>query len=305
MDPNPIGGTDYIRLGVSDLSFTQTFTDTPYSNRTLHNNTNFFEQSNIKKANPATFEFTLNLVEEANYTKVLERLLDLTADNKPETFTLWFVDSRHNSLNFYITDCVFTSGTFVIEKLAPLALTLTGEGSKLQEIHNTQAYSLKLSAGDDLDNVTYQSTKKLEIIVDGTDISQGVVATTIELQNEIKWQEYQTVNDALNVTDESNTMYPSNFTLEKRTLAGSITRFISSSSGSMYEDPDVDTWQTNKSISIKAGNSLTKGVQLELSNCTFTNRVNPGAIYTSSYDWRMNDNPSNLGSIIKFNNLTS
>jgi hypothetical protein len=92
-------------------------------------------------------------------------------------------------------------------------------------------------------------------------------------------------------------MYPSNFTLKKRVLSGSIGQYVNSDTDGLLQE-----WQTGVSIVIKAGESATQGFQFDLSNCTFTNRNNVADVFTQAYDWKMNDNPTDLGSKIKFNN---
>ena len=108
----------------------------------------------------------------------------------------------------------------------------------------------------------------------------------------------ETVNNALLVTNAATSMYPSNFILSKRILSGSLGKYVTSDFNS-----DVQTWETNAAIVIKAGESATSGFQLDLANCTFTNRVNVGDVFTQMYDWKMNDNPTDLGSKVKFNNI--
>ena len=66
-------------------------------------------------------------------------------------------------------------------------------------------------------------------------------------------------------------MYPSNFTLEKRILAGSLERYITNTSNA-----DVQTWKIGVPIEITAGNGLAspnfKGFHLKLTSGSFTNR---------------------------------
>ena len=85
-------------------------------------------------------------------------------------------------------------------------------------------------------------------------------------------------------------MYPSNFTLEKRILSGSIGQYVLSN---FYSS--VQTWETGVSLVIKAGKSATQGFQVNLTNASFTNRNGAGDVFTQTYDWKMNDNPIDLG----------
>ena len=61
----------------------------------------------------------------------------------------------------------------------------------------------------------------------------------------IKWNPYETVNDALNIGNthsESTTMYPSNFTLEKRILSGSVGQYVTDNTNS--NDSDLENRST-------------------------------------------------------------
>ena len=83
-----------------------------------------------------------------------------------------------------------------------------------------------------------------------------------------------------------------------RQLSGSIGQYVQSDF-----DTDTQQWKTGVPVVIKAGESDQQGFQFNLTNCTFTNRNNVADVFTQSYDWKMNDNPTDLGSKIKFNNL--
>ena len=95
-------------------------------------------------------------------------------------------------------------------------------------------------------------------------------------------------------------MYPSNFTLKKRVLSGSVAQYVLSTFNS-----DVQNWKKNVSVLITAGNGLSgtsfRGFKFNLSTCSFTNRNTVGDAFSQSYDWIMNQNPTNLGSLITYN----
>jgi hypothetical protein len=95
-------------------------------------------------------------------------------------------------------------------------------------------------------------------------------------------------------------MYPSQFTLEKRILSGSIGQYVTNAFNS-----NVQTWKQNVPIVITAGNGLSgssfRGFKFNLTDCTFTNRNSVADVFTQAYDWKMNDNPTDLGSKITLN----
>ena len=115
------GGNQY-RIDVSDVSFSQTFSETSYSVKTLHEQSNVFEGSVINKANVANFEFKVPVLTEADYT-ILETLLIGTT-----SFDL-FVKTEADT--FKLETAVITNGSFVIERSRPLSLDISGEAAKL------------------------------------------------------------------------------------------------------------------------------------------------------------------------------
>ena len=290
------------RLDVtSALSFSQTFTDSTYAQKTLHEQHKMHEASNIKKANPANFEFTIPALTE-NDLLVVKNLL---VDYKPGTNTLQTFDLYIKLPNdvYKLENCVITNGTFIIEKLENLKLAISGQASKL--IHGATLPTTGIV--NPSSTRTPQSIKHLSVSIGSSNLStqEGLYQVSAELQNDIEWNPYETVNDALSVTNAATSMYPSNFTLKKRILSGSIGQYVNSDTDDLTQE-----WQTGVPIVIKAGNSATKGFQFNLLNCTFTNRNNVADVFTQAYDWKMNDNPVDLGdntdtnrSFITFNNL--
>jgi len=288
-------GSTYHRLDVGpDLSFSQTFTDKTYPQKTLHEQHKMHEASNIKKANPANFEMTIPMITQS----ALDVVFNLLVDYKTNTYTL-------NTFTLYIKlpndvykleTCVITNGTFIIEKLQNLKLTLAGEASKLTR-GTTDLDGISLPSRGTRD---YQITKELVVAIDGNNLSSGLYKCSVELQNEVKWIPYETVNNALSVTNAATSMYPSQFTLEKRILSGSIGQYVTDTSNS-----DVQSWKEDVTVVITAGNGLAspsfRGFKFNLAHCTFTNRNNVADVYTQAYDWKMNDNVTDLGTKITLN----
>jgi hypothetical protein len=277
------------RLDVTpDINFTQTFTDETYPQKTLHEQHKLHDASNIKKANPANFNFTIPVITQSDLDIVLNLLVNFASGTN--TLQHFDLEIKVGNYGYKLEKCVITSGTFIIEKLENLKLSISGQATKL--LTNVSITTTARTTPRTEQRVSY-----LNVSIDGgsSELS-GITAMSVELQNDIKWTPYETVHDALNVTNASTSMYPSNFTLEKRTLSGSITQYINTSANS-----NLQTWSTGVNIIIKAGESVSQGVQFNLSSCTFTNRNIVGEVFTQSYDWIMNDNPTNLGSKITFN----
>jgi len=294
--------TTYHRLDVTEeLSFSQTFTDKTYPQKTLHEQHKLHDASNIKKANPANFEMTIPMITQST----LDVIFDLLVNFKSGEYTLNTFDLYIKLPNdiYKLEKCVITNGTFIIEKLENLKLTIAGEAIKL-----TRGTSL-------LNGVTlpsrgtrdYHMLKAVDVYVDSSSPLSNIYKVSMELQNSIKWNPYETVNDALNIGNthsESTTMYPSNFTLEKRILSGSVGQYVSDSTNS-----NIQTWKIGVAVRVTAGNGETgssfRGFSFKSTNCSFTDRNIVEDVFTQSYDWKLNENTTNLGSILKLNELVA
>ena len=69
-----VSGGNRHRIDVTDVSFSQTFSEESYPVKTLHAQNNLFEGSVINKANVANFSFSVPTLKESDYT-ILETLL--------------------------------------------------------------------------------------------------------------------------------------------------------------------------------------------------------------------------------------
>lgn len=276
------GGARY-KLDTSDISFDQTFKETSFPVKTLHNQSAVFESSAITTANPANFSFSIPALTEADFTIVETLLLNTNQ------FDLFI---KNNADTYKLTGCVITNGSFEIEKTRPLRIGISGQAQQLQR-GQTLAGSLQSRSA----SRTYVIPSKVLVLIDGTSVSY-VTSLSLELQNEIRWTPYATVNGALSATTASTTMYPSSFSLSKKILSGSITEYLTNINASANQ-----TWSKTASIEIKAGNGLSggsfRGFHFGPATCSFTNRTRTEDIFTQSYDWRMVQNPT-LSSVLKY-----
>lgn len=92
------------------------------------------------------------------------------------------------------------------------------------------------------------------------------------------------------------------------TLTGtSVTGLTLTNSGSGYTSTPTITIAESPSPYANATATLTTnaesvvyGVDFNISNCSFTNRMSSGPIFTESYDWRMTQRPAALSSVITY-----
>ena len=270
------GGTTH-RIHVTDISFGQTFSEESYPVNTIHSPNDLFEASVINKANVANFSFSVPAIVQSNYT-ILETLL-LGASE----FDLYI---KTQADVYRLRQSVMTNGSFVIERSRPLSLEISGEASQLYKgVTGFTATSLITSKSYTIPIV--------DVTIDGGTLTD-VVNITMELQNDVQWIPYTTVNNAVS----STTMYPSGFKISKKILAGSITQYLTDGNSS-----NTNSFNTNASISIKAGNGLSgsffRGFSLGPATCSYTNRIDIGNVFLQSYDWRVVENTT-LSSILNY-----
>ena len=295
-------GSRYKLDVTKDLSFSQTFTDTTYEQKTLHEQNKLHDASNITKANPASFNFTVPAITE----NALDTVFNLLVNFKSGTYTLNTFDLYIKLTNdvYKLRNCVITNGTFIIEKLENLKLAISGEASEL-----TRGATLPTASTNPAVTVVAPGTrtphymKELDVYMSTTRLTEGVFSVAVELQNNIEWTPYETVNKALNLGNThsvTTTMYPSNFTLKKRIVSGSVGQYVLDTFNS-----DVQNWKQSVPVLITAGNGLSgsdfRGFKFNFGTCSFTNRNNVGEVFTQSYDWISNQNTTNLGSLITYN----
>jgi len=261
-------GTKY-RIDISDISFSQSFQEKSYEVKTLHNQSSF-EGSSINRANPAEFSFNTPLLEELRHKVVFDRLLDCTS------FDL-YISSQQDV--FKLEKCIIQDGTFEINKSRPLRLSVSGEASKLSKFSGSIPGTLYTTGTA---TTTYIVPKINTLTLGGTDVSGQVAAMSVEIQNDISWNNYNTLQASLVATNAATSMFPSNFTVGTRVVAGAITRYIKDS-------PNLLTWDTKAALVLKAGTGASfKGVTFDF-NCSFTNRLQDSSIYLEEYSWRMVD----------------
>ena len=134
----------------------------------------------------------------------------------------------------------------------------------------------------------------LDVEVGGSDVT-NLVTATLSVQNNINWTPYETLQNSLGVTDATNAMYPTSYTINDRVVSGNITQFLTSDNSSTFQ-----TFNTNTSVAVKTLDSGSTFFNANLSNCMFTKRTEANEIFTQTFDYRLVTSPADLGSIITY-----
>ena len=286
------GGSRYLLKTTPDVSFSQTFAEDAYEVKTLHDQTKMFQGTSITRANPADFSFTVSLTTEKDETIVKSLLTDYDAtegQTRINSFDLYIVSSEST---FKLNECVITNGDFNLSKGSALTLTVSGQAQKLERVGNA-SYSLPGSL------VSASSTRTptlslIDVEVGGSDVS-NIISATLSVQNEIEWTPYETLHSSLSVTNASNAMYPSGFTLGRRVVSGNIVQYVTSNNSST-----VQSFNTDTTVRVKTVVNGSTFLDANLANCMFTKRTDITDVFTQAFDYRLIGNPANLSTVITY-----
>ena len=285
-------GSRYLIKTTPEVSFSQTFAEDAYEVKTLHDQTKMFQGTTITKANPANFSFAVHLTQEKDESIVKSLLTDYDTSNGEQllkSFDLYIVTGEST---FKLEGCVITQGEFNLAKGSPLILTVSGNAQKLSRVGNA-SYSLPGSL------VSASSTRTptlslIDVEVDSVDVP-NLAATTLQVQNNINWTPFETLQNSLSVTNAGNAMYPTTYTLGDRVVSGNITQYLTSNNSATFQSFD-----TSANIGIKTIVNNSNFLNANLTGCMFTKRSNIAEAYTQTIDFRLVNSPANLGTIITY-----
>ena len=285
-------GSRYLIRTTPEVSFSQTFAEDAYEVKTLHDQTKMFQGTSVTKANPANFSFAVHLTQEKDESIVKSLLTDYDTSNGEQllkSFDLYIVTGEST---LKLEGCVITQGEFNLAKGSPLILNVSGQAKQLSRVGNA-SYSLPGSL------VSASSTRTptlslLDVEVDSTDVP-NLVTATLQVQNNINWTPFETLQNSLSVTSASNAMYPTTYTLGDRVVSGNITQYLTSNNSSTFQSFD-----TSANIGIKTIVNNSTFLNANLTGCMFTKRNNVAEAYTQTFDFRLVNSPANLGTIITY-----
>ena len=295
------GGNRYNVKVTPELSFGQTFAEDAYEVKTLHDQTKMFQGTSITKANPADFSFQVALTREKDESIVKSLLTDYDTSSGEQllkSFDLYFVTEEST---FKLEGCVLTSGDFMFDRGKPLTLSVSGQGKKLTRLASDFSLPGSLQSA----SATRTPVRALlDVEVGGSNVT-NLVSCTLSVQNNINWTPYETLHNSLSVTNASNAMYPSDYSLGERVVSGNITQYIGSNNSST-----VQSFNTNTSVRVKtlfdSNLSDTDTAQddtfldANLTSCMFTKRSNVNEVFTQTFDYRLITSPANLGTTITY-----
>ena len=273
-------GTRYRIYTSSAISLDQTFAEDSYSVKTLHDQSKMFEGSTINKANPASFSFDVPLTIEKDESVIITLLGNLT-DGQLKKFDIYVVTTNST---FKLENAIITSASMDFVPENPFMIRVEGEGTKLSRAGN-ESYSLPGTAH------TEQTTRTPLMVYPAISADSlnmnNIISANFQLQNDIAWTDYTNLHDSLSVTNSSNAMFPSAYTVEKRIASGEIRQYQTDNNITQFDD-----FSTNTDLTITAKNISGNAdfFEVAINPVMYTARMQVAGVFMQSYDFRSLDN---------------
>ena len=273
-------GTRYRIYTSSAISLDQTFAEDSYSVKTLHDQSKMFEGSTINKANPASFSFDVPLTIEKDESVIITLLGNLT-DGQLKKFDIYVVTTNST---FKLENAIITSASMDFVPENPFMIRVEGEGTKLSRAGN-ESYSLPGTAH------TEQTTRTPLMVYPAISADSlnmnNIISANFQLQNDIAWTDYTNLHDSLSVTNSSNAMFPSAYTVEKRIASGEIRQYQTDNNITQFDD-----FSTNTDLTVTAKNVSGDAdfFEVAINPIMYTARMQVADVFTQSYDFRSLDN---------------
>jgi len=268
----------------SALNFSQTFAQDSYPVKTLHDQTKMFEGATITSANAVDFSFTVPLTKEKDESPII----DLLSGLNNEQLTSFDMYVQTGSATFKIDNAIITSGDFSISPNSQFVVGVQGQGTKLEKVGDE---SYNITAG----SVQSESSTRTPLLVypvisiDSLDMN-SIISVNVNIQNNITWTEYETLQKSLNVTNASNIMRPSDYVVEKRIVSGTINQYQTDNNITQFDNFSTNSNITIKAVEVGKSASATPFFQIQLNPASYTARMQVAAVYQQSYDFSSLDN---------------
>ena len=309
------GGNKYRIYTSSAITFNQTFAEDSYSVKTLHDQSKMFENSSITKANPASFNFDVPLTLEKEESIVIDLISDLVAKTgdpdssasdrhdhddtviAPKQLKSFDIYVQTGSTTFKLESAIITSANFDFIPGNQFTVRIEGQGTKLSragdESFTIPGSAVSGSFWGDTTKPYHQLGSRTRtplivypvITIDSLNMT-SIVSVNLQLQNSVNWSPFETLHDSLSVTNSSNAMFPTTYTLDKRTISGEVRQYQTDNNITQFDDFSTNSDMILKAVQVGKAHDATPFFQIQLNPVMYTARMDPGDVYTQSYDYR-------------------
>jgi hypothetical protein len=281
----------------SDITASQTLDEQSSPTKTLHNQTYLHDYAVVNGANAANFSFTTPLL---NITTVpivlaLGREYSITNLNGSGTnlngaLASFDIYIQSDNVIYKITKCVIEAIAFNLDMKSVITMSVSGTASKIEKYGNVGSVTIPTGSSG-IFTPTYGTGSKYATIdtmkvTIGTTVLDSVASINMDLKNDIKWYDETTLQESLAAL---TIRYYTAYVLQKRTLSGSITQFITSMNVDTLTDSSM-TALVNIQIYEQSYSSTTPILEFNLPSTVFTRRLNFEELINRVYDFRLNTN---------------
>ncbi len=278
------GGNKYRIYTTTALDFSQTFAQESYPVKTLHDQTKMLEGATITSANAVDFSFTVPFTKEKDESPIIELLQSLDNNEQLTGFDMYI---ETGSSVFKVDGAVITSGDFSISPNSQFAVSVQGQGTKLERVGN-ESYTIP-------GNLQSESSSRTPLLVypvisiDSLSMN-SIISVNVNIQNNITWTNYKTLQKSLNVTNSSNVMRPSDYVVEKRIVSGTINQYQTDNNITQFDNFSTNSNITLKAVEVGKAANATPFFQIQLNPASYTARMQVADVYQQSYDFSSLDN---------------
>ena len=159
---------------------------------------------------------------------------------------------------------------------------MQGEGTKFSKVGN-ESYTIPGSTESESATRTPLMVYPV-VTVDSLDMN-NITSATVNIQNNIDWTPFETLQSSLSVTDASNVMRASNYVVSKRLISGAISQYQTDNNINQFDDFSTTANITLKGVKVEDAANATPFIQLALNPATFTARMTPSEVFMQSYDF--------------------
>lgn len=295
-----------VRIASEGVSFSQSFREKTFKQKTLQRQNYTNKQGVIKQANPGNFSFSIPVVFDSAFFDII--LSKITNDTT--AFTVWFL----NENKAFCADTCVVTGCNISPKVGEvLLLEIEGEFAKLWVGDNTTSvtgFNFSNIVTNQSDFPTFSGsavvaeTATEPLVVDKYIVNQNIakqfISTTdaansfvtgasMEIRRDIDWVENLTIADSMSIRDSSNEKYPENFVVLDTTVSGNIRNALAledSYWNDVTEHAANQKFHEDGHVTLGAVDENNRGLVFSGSQVAKTSRVNTGAYLSMNTDWR-------------------
>ena len=278
------GGNQYRIFTTTAISFSQTFAEDSYPVKTLHDQSKMLEGSTITKANEANFSFTVPLTIEKDESIVLDLLSDLVDNEQLKSFDMYV---QTGSSTFKIESAVITEGAFTFQPKDQFKVELTGQGTKLSRVGD-ESYTIPGNAQSE--TATRTPLLVYPVVTLDSLSMNSLLGASLRISTNIEWTPYETLQSSLSVTNSSNAMFPSTYTISGRTVSGELRQYQTDNNITQFDDFSTNSNLTIKAVKVGNASSDSGFFQININPASYTARLQTGSVYQQSYDFTSTDN---------------